>query len=163
MRSGRLVQGLALLTAILYSGLAWLWHAKLIPGSGGHQPFDARFFGYTAAEGQAYLAALTDEARTVYLTDVRLLDSISPFALTALLGVLILRYTRGFWRLLVILPLGYLAADLLENARVAQLLLQDVVTPQMIEAASQATVAKYGFLMITTIALGAVFVTTKRP
>lgn len=163
MRSARLIQGLALLTAILYSGLAWLWYVELIPGSGGLQPFDARFFGYTAAEGQTYLAALTDEAREIYLTDVRLLDSVFPFALTALLGVLILRHTRDFWRFLVIVPLGFLAADLLENARVAQLLLQDAVTSEMIDAASRATVAKYGFLMVSAIALGAAFVTTKDP
>lgn len=159
----RAVQGLALLTAILYSGLAWLWYAKLIPGSGGLQPFDARFFGYTAVEGQTYLAALTDEARAIYLTDVRLLDTVFPVTLAALLGVLILRYTRGSWRVLAVLPLGFLVADLLENARVAQLLLQDVVTSQMIEAASQATIAKYGFLMLSAIALGAGFVTTKAP
>lgn len=163
MNSAQAIKGLALLTAILYSGLAWLWFVELIPGSGGLQPFDSRFFGYTAAEGQAYLAVLTDEARQVYLSDVRMLDTVFPISLAALLAWLLIRRAPGVWGALAVLPLAYLGVDMLENARVAAILLHDAPTDQMIEAASQATVAKYGFLMVTAIALGAVFVTTKRP
>lgn len=163
MNSARAIKGLALLTAILYSGLAWLWYVELIPGAGGLQPFDSRFFGYSAAEGQAYLAALSDEARRVYLGDVRLLDTVFPICLGTLLAWLMIRLAPGVWRALAILPVAYLAADLWENARVAQILLHEAPTAQMIVAASQLTVAKYGFLMVTVIALGAVFVTTKRP
>lgn len=163
MNTGRLIQGLALLTAVLYSGLAWVCYVELIPGADGLTPFDARFFGYTAQEGQTYLAALTDDARQVYLNDVRVLDTAFPLSLTGLLAWLTLRYCRGRWRVLVILPLCYLAADLLENARVAGLLQGDSATPQMILAASQATVAKFGALMLSVIALGAAFVTTRAP
>ncbi|GAB5448505.1 hypothetical protein [Gymnodinialimonas sp.] len=163
MNAARAIKGLAMLTAMLYSGLAWLWYVELIPGAGGLQPFDSRFFGYTAAEGQAYLAALSDEARQVYLNDVRMLDTIFPISLAALLGWLLVRLAPGPWGALAVLPIAYLGADLLENARVAAILLHAAPTDQMIEAASQATVAKYGFLIVTVIALGAVFVTTKRP
>lgn len=163
MTSARLIRGLALLTAILYSGLAWLWYVELMPGADGLQPFDARFFGYTAEEGRRYLAALNDEARQVYLNDIRLLDTVFPISLTALLGWLIFRHTVGAWRALAVLPLGFLLVDLLENARVAELLTSDNVTDQMILAASQATVVKYGALMLSVIALGAAFVTTRDP
>ncbi|ABD53631.1 hypothetical protein [Jannaschia sp. CCS1] len=163
MSTGRLLQGLALLTAVLYSGLAWLWYVELIPGADGLHPFDSRFFGYTAEEGRTYLNALSDEARQIYLTDIRLLDTVFPISLTALLAGLMIRWTKGGWRGLAILPLGYLAADLVENARVARLLAQDDVTSQMILAASTATVAKYGALMVSVIALGAAFVTTRTP
>ncbi|MBY4894786.1 hypothetical protein KUL25_18675 [Rhodobacteraceae bacterium N5(2021)] len=163
MTGTRAIKGLALLTGILYSGLAWLWYVELIPGAGGLHPFDSRFFGYTAAEGQAFLSALSDEARQVYLADVRLLDTIFPICLAALLSWLMLRRASGPWRALAILPVAYLATDLLENARVAAILLHAAPTDEMIVAASQATVAKYGFLIISAIALGAIFVTTKRP
>lgn len=163
MTEARLWQGLALLTAALYCGLAWLWVVELVPGAEELTPFDGRFFGYTVAEGEAYMRALTPHARQVYLTDVRLLDTIFLISLTALLAWPLLRRVPGAWRILAVLPLGYLVADLTENARVASILLSDTPTPQMFLAASQATIAKYGFLMVSAIALGAVFVTTKRP
>lgn len=162
MIPARLLQGLALLTAVLYSGLAWLIFVELIPGADGLHPFDSRFFGYTASEGQAYLAALSDDARQIYLNDIRLLDTVFPIALTALLVALMMRWTVGPWRALALLPLVYFAADMIENMRIAGLLTQDSVTPQMILAASTATVAKFGTFMVSVIALGAACVTTRR-
>lgn len=163
LTGARAIKGLALLTAILYSGLAWLWYVELIPGADGLQPFDSRFFGYTAAEGRVYLAALSEEARQVYLGDVRLLDTVFSMCLAGLLTWLLVRRAPGVWRALATLPMAFLVADLLENARVAAILLHGAPTAEMFGAASAATVAKYGFLMLTAIALGAVFVTTKRP
>lgn len=163
MTKERLLQGLALLTAILYSSLAWVWFVELMPGTGGLQPFDTRFFGYTAAEGQAFVDALSHETRQVYLNDIRVLDTVFPISLAALFVALMFHFGHGAWRALAILPLAYLAADLLENARVAAILLQDAPDPQSIDRASQATVAKFGFLIVSVIALGALFVTTKRP
>lgn len=163
MTEMRLWRGLALLSAALYCGIAWMWLVELIPGARGLTPFDARFFGYTPADGTAYMNALADDARAVYLGDVRLLDTIFPIALAALLAWPLLRLPTGAWRVLAILPLGYLAADLIENARVAKILLAEAATADMFIAASQATVAKYGFLIISMIALGAVYVTTRRP
>ena len=100
MIRGRHLQGLGLLTAILYSGLAWVWFVELMPGTGGLQPFDTRFFGYTAAEGQALLDAMTDEARQVYLNDIRLLDTVFPISLCALLVALTVHLGQGAWRAL---------------------------------------------------------------
>lgn len=163
MTEARAWRGLALLAAALYCGLAWVWFVELVPGADGLTPFDARFFGYTPAEGAAYLRALTGDARAVYLSDVRLLDTIFPIALAALLAWPLLRLPTGAWRVFAILPLGYLSADLIENARIAKVLLADVAAPELFIAASQATIAKYGFLIISMIALGAVYVTTRRP
>lgn len=164
MSEWRLWRGLALLTALLYSSLAWMWLTQLMPDPQDLTPFDGRFFGYTADEGWAYLDALTPPMREAYLGSVRTLDTIFPIALAALLAWPLWRLPPGAWKLLAVLPIGYLSADLIENALIADLLrATERVTAEAIEAASQMTIAKYGFLIISAIALGAVYVTTRTP
>lgn len=153
---------LAGLTAVLYGALAWLWLTALLPEAGGLMPFDARLTGYTPAEARAFLGALTAEGRGAYLGPVRGLDTVFPIALAALLAWPLLARTRGAWRALALLPLAYLAADLVENARVAALLLAEAPSPAAIGAASRATVTKYAFLFLGTIALGVTYVRTRR-
>ncbi|QXT39554.1 hypothetical protein [Gymnodinialimonas ceratoperidinii] len=161
MTEGRAWRGLAGLTAALYGGLAWLWFAALVPEAGGMSPFDARLAGYSAAEGRAFLQALSDQGRAVYLGDVHRLDTVFPIALAALLGWPLWRRPSGAWRILALLPLFYLGADLIENARVAALLRAEAPSDPMFLAASRATVTKYAFLILSAIALGGVYMRTR--
>ncbi len=163
MSPGRLWQGLAVLTAALYGGLAWVWFAELVPAAGGLTPFDGRLSGYTAEEGDAFLQALTPTGREVYLGTVRSLDTLFPICLAATLAAPILYLGKGVWRVLAFLPLGYMAVDLMENAQVARLLQADVTTAEMFDAASRLTVTKYALLVASMIALVAVFMRTRRP
>jgi hypothetical protein len=163
MTARRLWQGLALFALALYGGIAWTWFAQLVPAAGGQTPFDGRLMGYTAAEGQAYLDALSWEGRQIYLNDMQLLDTLFPIALSATLIFPMWRLEPKLLRILVILPLGYLAADLIENMHVRWILLYDVPFPEMFAAASTATTAKFTLLIASVIALGATYVTTKRP
>ncbi|WP_224813603.1 hypothetical protein [Hasllibacter sp. MH4015] len=164
MTEWALWRGLAVLTALLYAGLAWIVFSDVMPGAGGLMPFDGRVFGYSVAEARAFLDALTPEARETYLGPARLLDTVFPLALGALLAWPLWRLSPSPWRILAALALGYVAADLVENAAVAGMLRETgPVTPATIQVASRLTVAKYVLLIGSVIALGAIFVRTRRP
>ncbi|MBL4626763.1 MAG: hypothetical protein JKY00_01760 [Roseicyclus sp.] len=164
MSEWRLWRGFAILTAALYGSLAWFWFTQLVPGADGLIPFDGRLMGYSVAEARAFLDALTEPARVTYLGVVRILDTVFPICLAALLAWPLWRLPSGTLRVLGIIPVAYLAADLTENTLVAGMLRsQELVAPDVIELASQITVAKYAFLITSVIALGAVFMRTRRP
>ncbi len=163
MSEWRLWKGLAVLTAALYAGLAWIWFAQLVPEAGGLTPFDGRLLGYSYEDAQAFLVALSDQGRTVYLNDVRLLDTVFPVALGVLLAWPLWRLPGGSWRFLAVWPIGYVIADLWENARVAGILRADVTSsPDVIAFASALTQTKYALLIVSMIALLLVYVRTRK-
>lgn len=163
MNLAKVWRGLALLTAMLYAGLAWLWYAELISVTGGALPFDGRHFGYSVDEARAYLDVLPQTAREAYLGSIRTLDTVFPISLCCLLAAPIFVMGSGLWRLLMILPLAYLGVDFWENAQVATLLRADVPSDDMIRLASRLTVTKFALIALSVIALAGVFVTRRRP
>ena len=66
--------GLPLLTAVVYGILVIGLGLSLSDMAGGLQPFDLRWQGYDLADTQAYLAALSDAGRALYLGPIRLAD-----------------------------------------------------------------------------------------
>lgn len=125
MRHADLILWLAAAGAVLcfaalgVISLGWL-HPQGLP------TFDARFTGYSVADARIYLEALTTQGRDLYLGPFRVLDTFLPILLTATLAGLIWRLSDGCHlslRLMaLLLPLDYLAADLAENAKVAQII-----------------------------------------
>ncbi|MBF9043509.1 hypothetical protein HKCCE4037_09230 [Rhodobacterales bacterium HKCCE4037] len=155
---------LLLLTAALYGWLAWLWFTQLVPGADGLTPFDGRILGYSFAEAEAFLAALSADARVLYLTRIRHLDTIFPICLALLLAAPLWRLPTGWMRALAVIPILYLVSDLAENAAVAGLLRVDpaALTPDLVTWASTLTQVKYAALGLSVFALGLVFVRTRR-
>ena len=148
---GRATLIAAVPAAILFATLLVLTELYLSPE--GLAPFDARLFGYSSDEADAYLAALAASGGTaLYLGLFRALDTVFPLLLTlAFLGALWVN-THGFWRgvrlVFVICPLVYLTADLWENARVAQILTVGLPTsPEYVALTSMVTRAKWAAVL----------------
>ncbi len=128
-----------------------LWTLPEIAASaGGLKAFDVRPAGYSETQARAFLTALSDDGRALYLGGQHWLDTAYP-ALVAVTLIYAL-----FWAfpragnlaraVFFLVPSGAAVFDYLENARVGAMLAmapQDV-TADMISAASSATVAKSG-------------------
>jgi hypothetical protein len=143
MRFAKLMGVLALL---LFAALAVLSKGWLEPQ--GMAIFDSHLRGYEPQEARAYLAALSAEARALYLGLYRWLDSALPLAIAAALGAAIWRHAAGLHpalRLMLLLgPASYLVMDLAENAVVADLLRASGPLPEaQLRAASGFTQAKW--------------------
>jgi len=130
-------------------------------------PFDMRPMGYSVAEARAFLTALDEEGRALYLGPQHALDLLYP----ALLAVVLIGAVRVLigplwlrWGL-SLLALGGMVADYLENARVGVMLREDgAVSDAMITAASRATQAKAGLTSVVMLAAcaGLAFAAWKR-
>ena len=120
--------------------------------------FDSRFTGYEAGPAREYLTwiAQSPDALAAYLGPFRQLDTLFPILLTvALCGALWL-HTDGSHpvrRLLLIgAPGAYLLMDMMENARVAEMLQTGVeVADQVIGQASTFTVMKWTLLIVSLL------------
>lgn len=123
--------------------------------AGGMLPFDVRPGGYSQTEAQAFLAALSDEGRALYLGIQHQLDTAYPALLAIFLGLAL--WVSGAHLPIALRLLGIVAAvagsafDYVENARVALLLTApvDQIDASLVTAASFATVWKS---RLTTIA-----------
>ena len=132
--------GLPLATLLSYAVLAGWFGPQVMAAAGGLMPFDLRLTGYTLAEAQVYLQALTPAGRDLYLGPIRVNDTIFPilFALTLWLPL------RGRNRLLSLPALAYGLLDLAENHAVAGLLqIGPEVRAGAVAMASMLTVTKY--------------------
>jgi hypothetical protein len=122
----------------------WLSPALTLPD--GTPMLDMHWRGYTHDEAMAYLTALSDEARTLYLSHERIADTLLPLGLFGLL-VLIPRRVAGrrVAALALVLAASYLALDLMENAAIARLLRADPasIAPEAVAWASLLTQAKF--------------------
>ena len=114
---------LSLATAALYLAMV-LWSLPEITiEADGLRPFDLRPLGYSAAQAEAFLNALSGEGRVFYAQTQHWLDTLFP-ALLACWGVwtLWLFYTGPLrWVLIVLAVLGA-GFDYAENTAVADLL-----------------------------------------
>ncbi|SDF92835.1 hypothetical protein [Alloyangia pacifica] len=144
----------ALLICMGYYTWAVLW-----PGTGGLLPFDLRVFGYSAAEAQRYLLALSDDARAVYLLEMRWLGLAFRvvFGLAMLLGAFYLSKGRAWWRrgIFVVLALAWIGADAAENLLINEMLLRGPVALDraLVEWSSLFTRLKYVLLAVCGAAL----------
>jgi hypothetical protein len=129
------------------------WSLPIIQsGAAGLVPFDLRPAGYSAAEAQAFMDALTPEARALYLGRQHWLDTVYPGLLGLMLfsGIAMLAPSRWRW-VLGLTSVPGTVSDWIENLLVARMLRQEGQLPaELVDAASLATVIKS---VCTTVAL----------
>lgn len=153
---------LAALSVASFGALVWYSVMVLKPSAGGLLPFDERVLGYTFDDAKAYLTALSNGGRAVYLVEVRILDTVFPIFLALYLGYLAM-HLAGDWmhpwsRMILVLPAaGYVLMDLCENALVAEILRAGPqgITTDMVALASEFTVTKW-FLVLVSFGVPAV-------
>ena len=122
-------------------------------------PFDMRPTGYSFAEAQAFLAALSIDGNAFYQSTQQKLDMAFPAleALTVGWGMFLLSpKSWGVKRwVLALTALPGMVFDYLENIKVAVMLRAGVenLTPEMVDQASQFTLLKSGFVTISLVLL----------
>lgn len=150
MLTGRWAFGLLVAATLAADAALVFWAAPRISAQAGGLPiFDLRLHGYDFAAAQAFLTALSGSGRAFYLGTAQQIDTVFPALVAVSLLVALWRLSRGWLRLLAVaLPLGAMAFDYLENARVAAMLRADPgeVSAAMVAVASDATVAKFALL-----------------
>ena len=140
--------GLFGLTLAIYAAMLGWSLPTVAAAASGLVPFDMRPGGYSFADAQAFLAALSSEGAGFYVNVQQKLDIAYPGLLTLTLFFAIaalLPYRLGAWRWLVAtiaLPVG--AFDYLENHAVAQVIEAGAtgLTTELVATASQWTVLK---------------------
>ncbi|MBO6724665.1 MAG: hypothetical protein JJ911_03255 [Rhizobiaceae bacterium] len=132
--------------------------------AGGLAPFDMRLSGYSFAEAQAFLAALSPAGNAFYQTTQHWLDLFFPglMAATVFSAIAALLPPKfGHWRHLIAAPVILTAIfDWSENAAVGAMLDAgaESLTVELAEAANRWTIAKatvstaaYSFLLVLLI------------
>ena len=144
--------------AIYVAMVAWSLPAISIDANG-LMPFDMRPTGYSFAEAQAFLAALSIDGNAFYQSTQHKLDMAFP-ALEALsVGWGIFLLSPKSWGVkrwvLALTALPGMVFDYLENAQVAVMLRAGAenLTPEMADQASQFTLLKSGFVTISLVLL----------
>ena len=134
-----------------------LWSLPFISeNAGGLMPFDMRPAGYDLADVQEFLGVLTPNGKAFYLGIQHWFDTFYPAMLAAVLAVGGLGFARGRWKMAAYVLVGAAVAgavaDYVENAYVAQMLVQDVnsLNARDVESAAYATLLKSG---LTTVAM----------
>lgn len=162
---GRKLFWLLVIATLAVFGAMNFWAGPIIARESlGGVAFDMRILGYSYAEAQAFLTALSAEGRAFYLGPAMRLDLFFPAMLATVLAVAnwhLLGARRLVWKFWVAgLAAGFAVFDYLENATVAGMLrvVPDEVTPEMVALASQFTVVKYGFVGICLVVLLALLV-----
>ena len=133
-----------------------LWSIPLISKEAdGLVVFDMLPTGYSFAEAQAFLSALTPEGKQFYLKVQHRLDLLYPALLAITVGwAMMLLVPNWRWRpLLALVPIPGMVFDYLENSVVAAMLAagSDSLTPEMVERASMYSRSK---AVSTTLSLG---------
>jgi len=145
-------------TGIVYATMIFGTLSAISDGAAGLMPFDMRPMGYATADAQTFLDSLTDEARSLYLGPQRLLDTAFPalFGISLFGAFFVLVPHRGLRWGLIFVTVGAVAADYVENVRIARMLSHNGVLPtEIVSAASLATVTKS---ILNTIAMVSLFI-----
>ncbi|MDG2340199.1 MAG: hypothetical protein P8L32_03260 [Paracoccaceae bacterium] len=145
--------------AVNYAALVGVGILKVIPKTQGLKPFDLRYFGYSYDDAMAYLSVLRFDTAELLLGPMRWLDTSFPALFTAtLIGW---GWSSSGWAsrhirvLTVVLPLGYLVLDYLENHLVAKIITGIMPTPEQVSMASSVTVGKFLFVAACVVMLSA--------
>lgn len=150
---------LTFVTAVNYAALIGVGIFMVIPATQGLKPFDLRYFGYSYDDALTYLSVLRFETAQILLGPLRWLDTSFPllFAATLIGWGLVLSdgMSKVVKSLAVVLPLGYLALDYLENHLVAKMIAGVLPTAGQVQTASSVTVAKFVFVAACVLVLGA--------
>lgn len=141
MTYGRYIRILTVATVVVYALLLGVGAFWLVPASGGQLPPDTWITGYDAPQVAAWLAAMGDEGRALYLGSVNWLDTLFPPLLGLLLASVIWRLGRGW---LAVVPFLYTATDLWENSVLRGIVRSNDAT--LAEHASSLTQGKYALL-----------------
>ena len=150
---------LVAVTLSLYATMIF-WSLPFISqAADGLRPFDMRPMGYSFGEAHEFLSALSGDGVRFYQSTQHRLDTAYP-ALLALILIIPLRWFTAAWPVLarvplIALPLIGAAADYLENATVAKMLLAQVaqVTPDLVAIASGWTLVKSATTSVSMAAL----------
>ncbi|WP_456391219.1 hypothetical protein [Profundibacter sp.] len=137
------------MTMVLWSG------PKLMADAGGLMMFDMRPAGYSLAEAQAFMAALSDEGRAFYLNVQQMLDSAYPALFAVVMVMAFSSLFTGLPRWVAMaLALAGAGFDYMENAAVAVMLRAgDGLNEAMVASASQWTVLKSGAVTLALLML----------
>ena len=140
------------ITAINFAMMVFYTTPALIREAGGLLPFDLRLTGYSAAEAAAYLAAITDKGRTLYLTTQSMLDTFFPALLALSLMVTLYRFAPK-WPALFLTPLAGALFDYYENASIHAILRSPAVDPGLVEMSSLLTSLKFASIALSLLAI----------
>ncbi|AWI85007.1 hypothetical protein CEW88_14640 [Alloyangia pacifica] len=154
----RILPYVAALAAALFICMGYYAVSVLWPGAGGQAPFDVRMLGYTAAEAQRYLLALSGEARSVYLLEMHWLGQAFRlvFGLTLLMGAWVLSRGRAWWRrgIFLLLALAWIGADATENLLINEMLLRGPVALDHALVDWSSLFTRLKFLLLAVCAVG---------
>lgn len=141
------ILGAAVALFVLSFAALYLWAAPVVrAGAAGYEIPDVLLEGYPIAYVRGFVEGLNPEARAAFLGPYRWLDSLLQVSLTLALA-LATYLTARRWSVvaatvLALVPLGYFAADVLENAQLAAMVRLGSATDAMARAASGYTVLK---------------------
>lgn len=146
-----------LLSVGLFGLMLWISFLHLMPD--GTPILDAWIWPYDGAKVDAYLSALGMQGITKYLGPLQILDTGLPAVLGLALALTLLRLThngRVLPRALIMLfPLGFVAADFWENAQIARMLRHwpQPIPFEWAEFTHQLTMAKFVLLGLCAVLL----------
>jgi len=139
-------------TVTVYGFMIFWAGPNIADMSGGGTPFDLHMFGYSHAEAQEFLAALTPGGAAFYLGPAMWLDTFFPAMFAVVLGA-------GCWILLdhrpLVMRIGaallagcYALFDYLENAAVVRMLnsVPEDLSVALVDTASRWTELKFFFV-----------------
>ena len=128
---------------------------KITADAGGLLAFDLRPMGYSFAEAQAFLAALSDQGRGFYLNVQQMLDSAYPALFAVVMVLAFGQIFSGAARFVAsAVALAAAGFDYMENAAVAVMLRAgDGLSEAMVATASQWTMLKSAAVTVALILL----------
>ncbi len=148
---------LTIVTAVNYAALIGVGVVKVMPATRGLKPFDLRYFGYSYEDALTYLTALTFDTAALLIGPVRWLDTSFPLLFAATLigwGWLLAKQAPDHIKgLTVLLPLGYLSLDYVENHLVAKMISGALPSAEQVQMASSVTVGKFLFVVACVLLL----------
>lgn len=143
----------------VYLTMAFWSIPLIVADADGLMLFDLRPMGYSYAEAQTFLAALSDQGRDFYLNVQQRLDSAYPALMAVVLALAFKQLFRG-WQRWAATAFGVAGAgfDYLENAAVAVMLRAsdggaDGLTEAMVATASFWSVLKFATVSLAMTAL----------
>lgn len=141
---------------VVYLAMVFWTLPGISTAAGGLAEFDLRPMGYRPDEARAFIGALSDQGRVLYLGPQRLLDFFYPGLLAIVLGGAIWSLVRPVLlrRVLLAMVVGGMLADYVKNSLVKGLLKSPgPVTDLAILTASRATVIKTALTGLAMIAV----------